>query len=124
MIHVFDCVFGLPVNFDMAQRFGERVEIEAIEFIGGLPLEWKIGNLPWRPGKKSGQPYLETFHDLQFPVPGGTKGTPVGSAQLFTRGIGDAKVMVWLREGTYSERKTSSGTLPILQPKTADSGCA
>lgn len=118
----FHCFFGVPLQLALADRFGHKVEIEALEFIGAVPIEWRIDEGRWRDGLvfNSNHP-LAAFHDLQVPVAGGTMGTPCGHAVLYTRGIGDALLMVWLREGTYSERKIDSQQLHILQPMTADS---
>lgn len=126
MIRTYKCTFGNLLPFDLSSRFGDRVELEAIEFINCAPIEWRIEPDPWRPGLREGRG-IEGFHDLQRGRPtGGTMGLVVAGKALETRGIGDATVMVWLRDGTYSERKSSSETLPILQSKTADSegeGC-
>ena len=121
MIQTYKCTFGVLLPLNLSERFGPRVEIEALEFIGGAPIEWRIDSGMWRPGLKGGNEQLRGFHDLQFPVTVGTRGIQAAEAVIDTRGIGDATVMVWLREGTYSERKTSSEILPILQPKTASS---
>lgn len=114
----FHCVFGVPLRIDLASRFGPKVEIEAIEFIGAAPIEWRIDEGMWLSGLMFGPGHaLGAFHDLQVPVAGGTRGAPAGEAVLQTRGIGDGLVIVWLREGTYSER---TQPLHILQSKTAD----
>lgn len=122
MIVTYNCYFGSPLPLNLAGRFGERVEIEALEFVNNIPIEWRLDESDWRPGLLSGvAESLRGFHDLQFPVHGGTRGYPAGNATLHTRGIGDALVLVWLRDGTYSERTIGSNPLQVLQPKTANS---
>lgn len=124
MIHTFKCIFGVPCELRLDDRFGARVEIEALEFMGNAPVDWRIEPEGWRKGLHDGHPALRGFHDMQRPALGGTVGTPVANAVLETRGIGDCIVMVWLREGTYSERKHSSELMQVLQPSAADLGCA
>jgi hypothetical protein len=45
------------------------------------------------------------FHDLQIYRDGGTRGTGGKDVSLETRGIGEATVLVWLRERTYSAER-------------------
>lgn len=115
----FQIVFGVTHPLALAERFGARVEIEALEFIGAAPCSWRIGEEPWRDGLHEGHPALRGFHDLQRPVAGGTKGLLVADTRLETSGIGDALVMLWLRDGTYTERKSP---LQILQPSACTFG--
>ena len=111
MTVTFKCNFGTPLPLDLGERFGARVEIEALEFIGAAPVYWRLlgpgADDDYFGGLHSGHPASRGFHDLQVPVAGGTRGTPVAEAVLETLGIGDATVMVWLRDGTWSEAKRS-----------------
>lgn len=106
----YHCVFGTPMAFDPTARFGAGVEIEALEFVDALPIEWRLvsGTLfdfAWRPG----MPVRKTFafHDLQVSSGNGTRGTRGSGLWLETRGIGGCLVLVWPREGTYSERSSA-----------------
>ena len=101
MIAKLQCTFGVPRNLALGNRFGPRVEAEALEFLSGAPIEWRLTPTDWQPGLHSGR--MPAFHDLQKPVSGGTRGTSVAQAYLETRGIGEAKVFLWLREGTFPQ---------------------
>jgi hypothetical protein len=101
MIVKFQCTFGVPLDLALGARFGPRVEAEAIEFLVGAPIEWRLPQKDWRPGLHHGR--MAAFHDLQMPISGGTRGTPVAKAYLDTRGIGEATVLLWLREGTFPQ---------------------
>jgi hypothetical protein len=103
MILIFRVIFGVPFRFELEAKWGPRVELEAIEFLNGAPIDWRIGNDPVRPGLHTGRG-IPGFHDLQRPIrTGGTRGLPAASLDLETRGIGDATLLVWLRPGTYPE---------------------
>lgn len=101
MIVKFQCTFGVPLDLALGDRFGPRVEAEAIEFLVGAPIEWRFIPANWRPGLHPGR--MPAFHDLQMPVSGGTRGASVAKAYLDTRGIGEATVLLWLREGTFPQ---------------------
>lgn len=101
MILKFHCTFGFPLNLALGDRFGPRVEAEAIEFVNGAPIEFRLTPAEWQPGLHSGR--MPAFHNLQKPVSGGTRGTSVVEAYLDTRGIGEATVLLWLREGTFPQ---------------------
>jgi hypothetical protein len=103
------------MNLSLSARFGPKVEIEALEFIGGAPVEWRFAGCEWRPGLKTGNDNLRGFHDLQNPVAGGTRGHLCAQGWLETRGIGDALVIVWLRDGTYLERAAGPELLQISE---------
>ena len=92
MIVKFQCTFGVPLDLALGDRFGPRVEAEAIEFLVCAPIEWRFIPANWRPGLHPGR--MAAFHDLQMPVSGGTKGTSVAEAYLDTRGIGEATVLI------------------------------
>lgn len=105
MILTFRCTFGAPLYLRLAEDFGSAVEIEALEFVNGLPTEWRlttpeIAITPWR----SAMPTRRTFafHDLQVFRDGGTHGTTGRGVSLETRGIGESVVLVWLRERTFT----------------------
>ncbi len=100
--------------FDLTERFGAGVEIEALEFVDALPIEWRLvsdtlRDFAWRPG----MPVRKTFafHDLQVSSGNGTRGTKGSGLWLETRGIGGCLILVWPREGTYSARSTPLVTL-------------
>ena len=107
MILIYKCTFGVPMPFDLTQRFGEMVELQALEFVNAVPIEWRLktetGALEWQgpfPERKS-----SPFQDLQIRRrSGGTGGMPAAGLSLETRGIGQCTVLVWLREGTYREK--------------------
>jgi hypothetical protein len=103
MILTYRVVFGIPFRLELAEKWGPRVELEAIEFLNGVPIDWRIGDDPIRSGLRTHcDPMLRGFHDLQRPIrTGGTRGLPAASLELETRGIGDATLLVWLREGTF-----------------------
>ncbi len=85
MIVKLQCTFGVPLNLALGNRFGPRVEAEALEFLNGAPIEWRLPPTDWQPGLHSGR--MPAFHDLQKPVSGGTRGTSDAQAYLETRGI-------------------------------------
>ena len=101
MIVTFQCTFGVPLDLALGNRFGPRVEAEALEFLGAVPIDWRLTSIDWRSGLHPGR--MPAFHDLQMPISGGTKGTSVAEAYLDTRGIGEATVLIWLREGTFPQ---------------------
>ena len=104
MILTYHVTFGVPFRFELEAEWGPHVELEAIEFMNGAPIDWRLGNDPVRAGVHAGHPTMRGFHDLQGPMRfGGTRGLPAASLELETRGIGDATVLVWLRPGTYPE---------------------
>ena len=74
------------------------------DFINSVPIEWRFLRkgtplFDWRKGVPDGK--MMAFHDLQVPTGFGTRGTPGSDVSLETRGIGDARVAVWLRDWTY-----------------------
>ena len=104
MILKYQCVFGEPLSLKLGSQFGPRVEADAIHYMNGAPIEWRITPDDWRPGiRKGAGKYMDTFHDLQRPVKGGTRGISIADATLETYGIGSATVLINLRPGTYPE---------------------
>jgi hypothetical protein len=98
MILTFQCEFGQPLALHLSERFGPRVEAQSLDFLNCAPIEWRITPDDWRLGVRSGvSQYLATFHDLQRPVLGGTRGISVADATLETYGIGAAIVHIYLR---------------------------
>lgn len=104
MILHFKCIFGVSLDISLADRLGQRVEVEAIEFLNGAPIEWRIKPDDWRSGLHKGRG-IEGLHDLQRFVVSlrQTRGIPAAHAILETRGIGESTVLIWPRIGTYSE---------------------
>jgi hypothetical protein len=95
-------------RFPARERFGAAVDIQALEFVNALPIEWRLitpqdAVTPWRPAMRERKTL--PFHDLQVYREGGTHGTGGKDVSLETRGIGEATVFVWLRERTYSAEK-------------------
>jgi hypothetical protein len=116
MILFYRCVFGTSLPLGLDERFGSAVELQALEFVNGKPMEWRLtanenAITSWTPGIAARQTFA--FHDLQVPHAGGTRGTYGRGVSLETRGIGDATVFVWLREGTYALRPE----LTLLNPR-------
>jgi hypothetical protein len=108
MILTYKCRFGQLLDLQLAERFGAAVEIKALEFVNALPIEWRLitpqdAVTPWRPAMRERKTL--PFHDLQVYRDGGTHGTGGKDVSLETRGIGEATVLVWLRERTYSAEK-------------------
>ena len=73
-----------------------------------LPIEWRLTTplgpvTSWQPAMRLRKTLA--FHDLQIYRDGGTHGTGGKDASLETRGIGEATVLVWLRERTYSAER-------------------
>jgi hypothetical protein len=101
MILTYKCSFGQPLNLQLAERFGDAVEIQALEFVNALPIEWRLTTLDgsltqWQPAIRARMPL--PFHDLQVYRDGETHGTRGKGVLLESRGIGKATVLVWLRE--------------------------
>jgi hypothetical protein len=38
MILTYKCRFGQPLDLQLAERFGDAVEIQALEFVNALPM--------------------------------------------------------------------------------------
>ena len=127
MMQFFPCTFCVPLHFDsLAERFGDRVEIDHLSFMGNVPTEWRLNDENghvrlhifdddsdgWMPGIAGRQ--SEPIHDLQVHAPGRVSGISAKGLWMETRGIGDAKVCVMLRMGTYREPQEP---LPVLQSK-------
>lgn len=117
MVRFYPCTIGQTLNPELGRQYGPRVEIEAIEFINALPIEWRLVTATtvitqWRASIRHRNGYA--FHDLQLPNPsGGTMGTPGDGIMIETRGIGDCTVAIWLRDGTYQESTASRLRLVI-----------
>ena len=108
MILTYKCSFGQLLDLQLAERFGVAVEIQALEFVNALPIEWRLTTplgpvTSWQPAMRLRKTLA--FHDLQIYRDGGTHGTGGKDVSLETRGIGEATVLVWLRERTYSTEK-------------------
>jgi hypothetical protein len=108
MIVKFQCIFGVPLDLALGNRFGPRVEAEALEFLNGAPIEFRLTPAEWQPGLHAGR--MPALHNLQKPVIGGTRGNSVVEAYLETRGIGDATILLWLREGTFPQSASCGET--------------
>jgi len=105
MVLFFQCSFGVNLSLLLSDRFGQRVEIDALEFINAIPIGWRLVS-DTEPTAGWQESILErkcfAFHDLQRPNrAGGTRGIPGASVWLETRGIGDGTLAVWLRDGTF-----------------------
>jgi hypothetical protein len=108
MILTYKCTFGQPLDLQLAERFGVAVEIQALEFVNALPMEWRLitphaAVTSWQPAMRTRKTLA--FHDLQIYRDGGTHGTSGKDVSLETRGIGEATLLVWLRERTYSAER-------------------
>jgi hypothetical protein len=114
MILRYECNFGRELSLSLDVRFGPRIEIESFEFVDQLPISWRLITVsasgdrvevtPWKSGKRDRMhPALLGFHDLQIPIPGGTRGTAGTGLCLETRGIGKSLLLVWPRLGTFRE---------------------
>lgn len=127
MLQFLSCTFGVPLHFKgLAERIGDRVEIDHLTFSGGVPIEWRLhdenGPVKLKLFDDSGWmdaiPYRQSlpFHDLQIHDirQRCVRGIPAKSLWLETRGIGDASVCVSLRIGTYKEIQDQ---LPIIQAR-------
>lgn len=127
MLQFFPCTFGVPLQFKLlAERIGDRVEIDHLSFSGAVPIEWRLHdengpvklNLFDDSGWMGAIPYRQTLpsHDLQIhdARQGRVRGIPAKCLWLETRGIGDASVCVSLRIGTYKETQDQ---LPIIQAR-------
>jgi hypothetical protein len=42
MILTYKCRFGQPLDLQLAERFGDAVEIQAVEFVNASPSEWRL----------------------------------------------------------------------------------
>jgi hypothetical protein len=42
MILTYKCVFGVPLPLKLTELFGEKVELEGLEFVNALPIEWRL----------------------------------------------------------------------------------
>ncbi len=125
MLQLFPCRFGVPLHFNgLAERVGDRVEIDHLSFSGAVPIEWRLHdangpvklNLFDDSGWIDGIPDRKSlpYHDLQIhdARQGRVRGVPAKGLWLETRGIGDASVCVSLRIGTYREPQEQ---LPVIQ---------
>jgi hypothetical protein len=107
VILTYQCEFGQPLPLGLAERFGQQIELEALEFISAMPIEWRLigsDGLPvtsWKPGMPERRSLA--FHDLQVPRHDGTSGTPAAHVSMETRGIGSAVLLVWPRIGTFDQ---------------------
>jgi hypothetical protein len=112
MILTYRCEFGVPLRLNLNEALAGNIEIECIEFINALPIDWRFVTsdgqalTEWKPGRREGMgEHLRGLHDLQRPRnSGGTCGLEALDAILETRGIGKATLFVWPREGTYREK--------------------
>lgn len=107
MILSYCCCFGQPLDISLAVRLGGRVEIDALEFVNALPVDWRLTDTTgaplteWLPGNSRRR--KSSVHDLQFYRDGKTRGISAAGLVLETRGIGEARVLVWPRIGTFSD---------------------
>lgn len=115
MILTYRYEFGTPLALNLGDRLAGDVQIDCLEFVNALPIEWRLVDAkgseltPWTPGYREGQSdALRGLHDLQRPVIIGgdcrTHGVRAVDAVLETRGIGVCNLLVWPREGTYRDR--------------------
>ncbi len=110
MVLFFPCTFGVKLALLLGESFGQRVEIQALEFINAIPIEWRLVTevepiTEWRQSIPERKCFA--FHDLQRPNrSGGTRGTPGACVWLETRGIGNGTLAIWLRDGRF---KLSAG---------------
>ena len=82
----------------LSDRFGQCVEIDALEFINAIPIGWRLVS-DTEPMAGWQESILErkclAFHDLQRSNrAGGTCGIPGAGVWLETRGIGDGTLAV------------------------------
>ncbi len=42
MILFYRCVFGTSLPLGLDERFGSAVELQALEFVNGKPMEWRL----------------------------------------------------------------------------------
>ena len=79
MVLFFRCTFGVKLPLLLSDRFGQRVEIEALEFINAIPIEWRLVS-DTEPTTGWQESILErkcfAFHDLQRPNRAGEHGAP------------------------------------------------
>jgi len=109
VILTYKCDLGTPVCLNLADKLAGNIEVDCIEFINAIPLEWRFVTsddqalTEWKPGRREGMSAaLRGFHDLQRPMRnGGTCGMKALDAILQTRGAGLSTLFVWPREGTY-----------------------
>lgn len=78
MVLYFRCSFGVKLPLLLSDRFGQRVEIDALEFINAVPIGWRLVS-DTEPIAGCQESILErkcfAFHDLQRPNrAGGTRG--------------------------------------------------
>jgi hypothetical protein len=64
----YNCVFVVVLPMNLTERFGDGVELQALEFVNALPIEWRLVSegtptTDWQ----SPMPERKTFpfHDLQ-----------------------------------------------------------
>jgi hypothetical protein len=43
MVLFFPCLFGVKIPLLLGERFGQHIEIEALEFINAISIEWRLG---------------------------------------------------------------------------------
>jgi hypothetical protein len=104
MVIFFPCTFGVKLPLLLGERFGQHVEIQALEFINAIPIEWRLCTptdsiTGWQESIPERKRFA--FHDLQRPNRSrGTRGTPGAGVWLETRGIGDGTLAIWLRDET------------------------
>ena len=116
MILRFNCVFGQILPLNLAERFGAAVELQALEFVNAIPIEWRLVSAQgtaiteWSQGIRYRRALA--FHDLHVSTGWGTRGTSGAGLSIETRGIGDATLLVWLRDRTY-EQANALATLRI-----------
>lgn len=42
MILTYKCFFGVPLPLKLTELFGEKVELEGLEFVNALLIEWRL----------------------------------------------------------------------------------
>jgi hypothetical protein len=109
MILTCRVIFGVPFRFELEAKWGPRVELEAIEFLNGAPIDWRIGNDPVRPGLHTGRefPASMTSNVLSGPE------APVAYQPQAWTWRREASVMQHFSSGSAQRRTPKQGTAEL-----------